>query len=111
MVFVQYDEFKNGFWPLSLVIFWNMFSRAFFIIGLIMVLMPTFTLRLYGIHALLGSHFWQPLARLSYSAYLVHLLVLFWYYGSSRTGMFVYPTTTFINFFACTMIALSLIHI
>ena len=81
MVFVQYDEYKNGFWPLGAVIVWNMFSRAIFTLGLIFVLMPTFTLRLYGVYTLLGSNFWQPLARLSYSAYLVHLLVLFWYYG------------------------------
>ena len=121
MVFVEHDEllniadffFKkrervNGEWPVDTRVFWNMFSRALFIIGLMLVLMPTFTGKLRGISALLGSHFWTPLARLTFSTYLIHYLIIFWYLNSSRSAVYIYSGTLWFNCFATTTISYAL---
>ena len=88
MVFAIYDQYHafNAFfegkeiewWSMGARITWNILSRPLFIIGLIFVLLPTFTGQLRGISSFLGTQFWTPIARLTFSAYLVHPLILTW---------------------------------
>lgn len=33
---------------------------------------------------LLSWRIWQPLAKLSFGVYLVHPIIMYWYYGSSQ---------------------------
>ena len=101
MVYVQYDENENGEWPMGVRIFWNMFSRAFFILGLALVLLPTFTGKLRGISAFLGSTFWTPLARLTFSTYLIHIPVMYWNLGSQRTAHYVQTANLWFLTFSC----------
>ena len=75
---------KGYHWSLSARLFWNMFSRGLFILGLALVLMPTFTGKLRGLSMFLGSNFWSPLSRLTFSLYLIHPLTFTWYYGTTR---------------------------
>ena len=85
-------------------LFWNMFSRGLFIVGLALVLMPTFTGKLRGMLVFLGSDFWSPLSRLTFCVYLLHPLTFTWYYGTARKAVIIDPHILWINFFACTTI-------
>lgn len=80
LVFIQYSSYKvYPFdlqpWTVGVNAIFNGFSRQFFCIGLALIISPVFAGKGSLLRYLLGGHFWVPLARLSFSGYLVHLLI------------------------------------
>ncbi|CAI2387450.1 unnamed protein product [Moneuplotes crassus] len=83
-----------GYFPSVL---FNTLSRVSFVFGLSLLLLPTFVNRLRIIRGLLCNELFVVLARLSYIAYLLHPIVIFWNYFDAKQG--VYASTHDLWFF------------
>eukprot|EP00343_Euplotes_focardii_P007471 CAMPEP_0205818724 /NCGR_PEP_ID=MMETSP0206-20130828/748_1 /ASSEMBLY_ACC=CAM_ASM_000279 /TAXON_ID=36767 /ORGANISM="Euplotes focardii, Strain TN1" /LENGTH=582 /DNA_ID=CAMNT_0053111403 /DNA_START=329 /DNA_END=2077 /DNA_ORIENTATION=+ len=76
----------------------NFFSRPFFVLGVGLIIAPTFVGRLRAIKGFLGAQGFVVLARLNYMVYMIHCLVLFHYLNNTRAG--IYATNVSQWFFA-----------
>lgn len=94
-IFIQHEAWKdNGkvghdLWSNESHYLWYGFARIFFILGLAFILMPL----LFG-HGLLarkflGADIWTPLARLSFTAYLIHYAILQAVFVSQKKGYYL----------------------
>jgi len=77
---------------------YNFFSRPFFVLGVGLIIAPTFVGRLRAIKGFLGAQGFVVLARLNYMVYMIHCLVLFHYLNNTRAG--IYATNVSQWFFA-----------
>jgi len=70
-----------------------MTARPFFVVGVGLIIVPTFVGRLRVIKAFLGAETFEVLARLNYMVYMVHCLVLFHFLNNMRTSAYVTSVT------------------
>ena len=82
------NENPNCWKPFPSLIF-NLTSRPFFVVGVALIILPTFVGRLAIIKGFLSAEIFSVLARISYMAYLIHPIVLFWYIFDQRQGAYV----------------------
>ncbi|XP_013776461.1 O-acyltransferase like protein-like [Limulus polyphemus] len=87
---------------------YNTLSRTAWAVGVGWVIYACVTGHGGFIDTLLSWRFWIPLSRLTYCAYLIHPLVMYWYYLSSKTTMYVTHPLMVINFLAFTVVSYSL---
>ena len=105
LIFVQHDEFVNGFWPRGVAVAWNMFSHLLFVTALLALLVPLLNMNFPLLRSFLGGYLWQPLARLSFTVYLVHFVVTMWYFGTTRSAIHVSFTSATVSFFSCLILS------
>lgn len=67
----------------------NGFSRPLFVLGLMMILMGPLTGRNKFMQWVLGGRGYNPWARISFMAYLIHLLVFQLYYSQMRQAVYI----------------------
>lgn len=75
---------RLGRFPLGVQYLYVIFSKFFFLTGCVIILLLCMTNKLQWLRTMLGSYIWGPIQELSYSAYLIHYLIIMWYYNSSR---------------------------
>jgi peptidoglycan/LPS O-acetylase OafA/YrhL len=66
-----------------------MFSRPLFVFGLALILMPCFLGQSRLVRLILGADFFAPLARLTFSIYLVHIFIIGYFLGSSKQMIYL----------------------
>lgn len=67
-------------WSMGTSILFSMFNKTGFMVGMCMVIMPTFVDRFKVISYILGSEFFAVTARLTYCVYMFHIFVILWLY-------------------------------
>ena len=77
LVLIQHDFFKNQIaqnnWDKVTCMMFNAFARTGFVLGLVLIILPTFEGRLPWIKTLLGSDYMWVLGRLTFGVYLMHI--------------------------------------
>ena len=77
LVFIQHSFYKNEIaynnWDKFPCMLFNAFARSGFILGLLLIILPTFENRLTWIKTLLGSDFMCVMGRLTYGVYLMNI--------------------------------------
>jgi len=96
IVFIRNDYFVNNNWTTLENALYNTFSRPFFITGLIFVMLPLLVGHGKPLQTFLGGSFWTPLARLTYSVYLLHVLIIVWFFFRLRQNF--YANNAFLTF-------------
>ena len=86
--------------------FFNGFTRPLFVLGLMMILMGPLTGKNKFMRWILGGSGYNPWARVSFMAYLIHLLVFKLYYSQMRQA--VYITNKSVIFIMCAVILITL---
>ena len=71
------------YWPVWAGAFYQAFSRPFFIIGLALILSGSMVGKHSFVRYFLAGEFWARWAKLTFVAYIIHILVFFYYYGSA----------------------------
>lgn len=61
-----------------------LFSKPLFLTGAALLLALCITNKIRWLKMIIGSYVWGPLQELSYSAYMVHFLIIMWFYNSTR---------------------------
>ena len=82
------------FWSMGASMLWNGFARPLFVLGMMLVLMPTFEGRLTWLFAFMSNPLFVVLGRHTYCAYLMHFTVIYAYQFSMDSTL--YFTETFI---------------
>ena len=72
-----HDYYEKDYWPTWVAALYNATCRPMFVLGLALIIFPTFVNRGRGIKALLGSDTFSVTAKLTFGVYLVHDLVIF----------------------------------
>jgi len=62
--------------------FYNAFGQALFFFGVIMIIFPSMVNVSNYVRPLMDSHLWHVLEELTFSAFLLHYLVLSWFFAS-----------------------------
>ena len=62
-------------WSLAVSALWNSLSRVAYVLGMMMVLLPTFEGRLTWVKLFMSCEYFQVMGKLTYSAYLIHIPV------------------------------------
>ena len=90
LVFIQYDFYKHRLmtnpWSKFSNMIFNAFGRAFFVLGLTFIILPTFTKRLPWIKHFLSSDFMVVLGRLTFGVYLMHIPWMIFFLADMRQG-------------------------
>ncbi len=81
-------------------IFYEVTDRVFFIIGLILLIYPTLIGAGEFLSSVLGHPMFNPLAKLTYGAYLVHPFLYIQLYSFAMSGLHFTHTLFLFNFFA-----------
>lgn len=93
LVFIQYSFYKNHLeynnWDKFPAMMYNAFSRAGFVLGLTLIILPTFEGRLPWIKTFLGSDFMCVLGRLTFGVYLMHIPWINVFLADLRQGVWV----------------------
>ncbi|CAI2359891.1 unnamed protein product [Moneuplotes crassus] len=87
--------------------FFNAFHRSVFVAALGFFLAPLFVGKLSLVRGFLGSKLWAPWAKVTFTAYLLHVLALAWVFAQSKGSLVATgPLTVFYSFpaFFATMI-------
>ena len=125
VVFIRFTSFggeldikdvNNGKWPLLLNALYTAFAPYIFITGFVLMFIPIFLGKLSILRDIFASDFFRPLARLSYSAFLISGIVLFWVfftheqsiYYDHKNMMFIYFALVFFTYVISTIIAVFL---
>ncbi len=77
-----------GKWSLGVSMVYNGFSRPLFVLGMMMVLMPTFEGRLPWLFTFMSNPLFIVLGRLTYCAYLMHFTVIYAYTNSRSSTLY-----------------------
>ena len=72
-----HEYFEKDYWPTWVAALYNSTCRPMFVLGLALIIFPTFVKRGRGIKALLGSDTFAITAKLTFGVYLVRDLVIF----------------------------------
>lgn len=91
MIFIYQSalECTWGCWGIGISMVYNGFARPLFVLGMMMVLFPTFEGRLSWLRLFMANGVFKVLGRLTYCAYLIHFLVLAAYvYSINSTNYF-----------------------
>jgi peptidoglycan/LPS O-acetylase OafA/YrhL len=73
-----------------------------------MIISPVFAGKGRLIRYLLGGYFWVPLARLTFSTYLIHLLIFEYYMFTERTTFYISAMNVMHLYFATLFFAFSM---
>ena len=76
-------------WSLSIKVIYNTTSRAFFALGVGLILMPTYVGRLRIIKNFLSAEIFIVMGRLNYEVYLIHCIVIYVFIASQEQGFHV----------------------
>lgn len=90
MIFIYQDALESpSGWSIGVSMLYNGFARPLFVLGMMMALFPTFEGRLPWLRNFMANGFFRVMGRLTYSAYLIHFLVLAAYvYSINSTNYF-----------------------
>ena len=72
-----HEYYQQYYWPTWIAALYNAFSRPLFVLGLSLIIFPTFVGRGRCIKAFLSADFFSVTAKLVFGVYLVHDLVIF----------------------------------
>lgn len=124
MVFIRYWSFVNvpqkeidqGRWPIIANAVFNAFSHYLFITGFVLIFLPIFIGKLSIVRDIFASSFFRPLARVSFSALIIHGLVLFLVFFSHEQSIyfdhknmiFIYFSLIFFTYIIALFVALFL---
>jgi hypothetical protein len=86
--FIDWGQAGN-WWPKVYPFLYNSTVRVFFVVGVYLVLLPTFFGRFWFVKSFLESEIFSVLARLNYMVYLIHILVIFWMVLDLRQGIYL----------------------
>jgi peptidoglycan/LPS O-acetylase OafA/YrhL len=104
IVFIQYSfykgELKTNTWPTAASMFYNAFARTGFVVGLTLIILPTFVKRFSWIKSFLGSDFMCVLGRLTYAVYLMHIPWMNFHISNLRQGVWLNNLNIWIMTFA-----------
>jgi hypothetical protein len=124
LVFIRYSAFANvplseinqGRWPILLNAIFNATAHYFFIGAFVLIFIPIFMGKLTIVRDIFASSFFRPLARLSFSALIVHGLTLFLVFFSHEQSIyfdhknmiFIYFSLIFFTYTIAVFVALFL---
>ena len=74
-IFIYHTAVNGSGWKLEGVATYNAISRLAFVLGMMMVLLPTFEGRLTWVKYFMSCEYFQVIGKLTYSAYLIHIPV------------------------------------
>jgi hypothetical protein len=90
-ILIQKDVYRSlpyaGDWTETENALFIAMNKSVFTLGLIMMLLPLLLGRLSLVYNLMSWHAWEPLAKLTYSAYHVHWPVTFWLLGVTESAV------------------------
>ena len=95
-------------WAVFPAALYNGFSMALFVLGLVFLMQPFFAGRLEPIRPLLGGTIYQPLAKLTFGTYLLHLIVIVWFNGTLRQGVWASANNFSVLLFGYTAVTMGL---
>mmetsp|Transcript_11638 Transcript_11638/g.17064 ORF Transcript_11638/g.17064 Transcript_11638/m.17064 type:complete len:681 (+) Transcript_11638:438-2480(+) len=102
-IFIQHTAWKQSYeyghdtWTDSQRYLWYGCSRIMFILGLSCLLLPMLLGHGKFVASMLSASVWTPLARLSFSTYLIHYGVLWTVTASQKTGYYLCDSNLFID--------------
>ena len=79
-------------WPPLLVALYHSLSTPLFLLGLLLLLLPSLLHQSSYLTPLLSSHLWHILEELTPTAFLLQFPVVAWYYASRDTNSFITQT-------------------
>eukprot|EP00345_Euplotes_harpa_P000876 CAMPEP_0168327210 /NCGR_PEP_ID=MMETSP0213-20121227/5769_1 /TAXON_ID=151035 /ORGANISM="Euplotes harpa, Strain FSP1.4" /LENGTH=252 /DNA_ID=CAMNT_0008330085 /DNA_START=726 /DNA_END=1484 /DNA_ORIENTATION=+ len=85
--------------------FYNAFARPLFVFSLMLILSGPLTGRSKLLKFILGSNGYSPWAKVSFMAYLIHLLVFAYYYDQIRESVYPDNKSIIITMAACMLLA------
>mmetsp|Transcript_23190 Transcript_23190/g.25732 ORF Transcript_23190/g.25732 Transcript_23190/m.25732 type:complete len:519 (+) Transcript_23190:580-2136(+) len=93
LVFIQIDFYRKKLmtdpWNKFSNMLFNGFSRGLFVVGVTLIILPTFQNRLSWIKYLLSSDFMCVLGRLTFSVYLLHTPFQIFFMADIRQGQWI----------------------
>jgi hypothetical protein len=124
LVFIRYSSFVSapsnsidmGRWPIVLNALFNACSPYLFITGFVLIFLPIFMGKLSIVRDIFASSFFRPLARVSFSALIIHGLILFLVFFSHdqsiyfdhKNMIFIYYSLVFFTYLIALFVALFL---
>lgn len=109
LVFIQHDFYKHQLfynpWSKFPNMLFNAFSRAGFVFGLTLIILPTFVGKLSWVKSLLSSDFMCVAGRLTFAVYLMHIPWINVFLADSRQGAWVNNLNQWWLCFAVTVIS------
>ena len=102
-IFIQHTAWKQSYehghdtWTDSQRYLWYGCSRIMFILGLSCLLLPMLLGHGKFVAGMLSASMWTPLARLSFSTYLIHFGVIWTVIASQKTGYYLCDSNLFID--------------
>ena len=113
-IFYYKAAYPMGTWGLGASMVWTALSRPLFVLGMMMVLVPTFEGRLSWFKSFMSNALFKVVGKLTYSAYLIHIAVMLAFYASSNNselesrdgGIFYFFGIYVLSYFAAVVITL-----
>ena len=84
---------------------YNLTSRPFFVLGVGLIISPTFVGRLRVVRGFLTADFFVVLARLNYMVYMVHCLVIMYYLNNTFASLYVTTVSQWFLAFGVTIVS------
>ena len=85
-IFYYKTAYPIGSWNLGASMVWNAVSRPLFVLGMMLVLLPTFEGRLPWFKSFMSNGLFKVVGKLTYSAYLIHIAVIIAFTASSNNS-------------------------
>ena len=86
LIFYFQTAYPSGSWNLTTSMIWNALSRPLFVLGMMMVLLPTYEGRLTWLKSFMSCGLFKVIGKFTYSAYLIHIAVISLYVSSSNNS-------------------------
>jgi len=87
-------------WPQMLSNFFNAFHRIIFVSAVGLFFSGPLVGKTYLLRFIFGGSFWAPWAKITFIVYLIHILVVIWFYAQTNQAMFITERTAIFSFFS-----------
>ena len=105
LMYVYNGQSKDNDWGVPQRALWNALAYALYSAGIALILLPLLAERLSWVSGILGNVMWVPLARLSFSCYLVHALVYTWYSADKRQFDYVSKQSLWFDYLSIAVVS------
>ena len=110
VIFIQhsaYADIRNGFqnWNRAETVLFMGFDKVLYGLGLSLTLMPCLLGKFPYLIELMGAAMWAPLAKISYCAYLIHILILGTMIFSAEVAWYWSPLDIAIEYIAAVVLS------
>ena len=109
LVMITYTETKEPreviVWPQMASNFFNAFHRPLFVTGLALFLAGPMVGKSRFVRFVLGGSAWAPWAKITFMVYLIHIILIIWFYCQVRQALYMTTRVAVFYWFASFLLA------